>query len=117
VNISVNCTLISETRLTVERRVLIAGHCYIIAGGNHGLDRTDIPITEQPLEHRGGVRVERDCWIGAQATLLDGAHLGHDAVVAAGAVVNRSVESYHIVGGVPARVLRSRLEEEEPHHA
>lgn len=107
-NVSVNCTLISETELTIEDKVLVAGHCYVIAGGNHGLDQVDVPILEQPLEQQGGVRIERYGWIGAAAVVLDGVTVGHDAVVGAGAVVTRDVQPYAIVGGVPAKMMRDR---------
>lgn len=108
VNISVNCTLISETLLKIGDNVLIAGHCYLIAGGNHGLDRTDIPILEQPLIEKGGIDIREHCWLGANVTVLDGVTIGRDSAVAAGAVVNKSVDEYSIVGGVPAKLLRDR---------
>ncbi len=108
VNISVNCTLISETLLSIGENVLIAGHCYLIAGGNHGLDRTDIPILEQPLIEKGGIDIKEHCWLGANVTVLDGVTIGRDSVAAAGSVVTKPVPEYHIVGGVPAKVLRDR---------
>jgi acetyltransferase-like isoleucine patch superfamily enzyme len=108
VNISVNCTLISESELTIGSKVLIAGHCYLIAGGNHGIDRTDIPILEQPLLHKGGVHVGDNAWLGASVTVLDGVTIGRDSVVAAGAVVHRPLPDFAVGGGVPARVLRMR---------
>jgi acetyltransferase-like isoleucine patch superfamily enzyme len=110
-NISVNCTLISETTLRIEQKVLLAGHCYLVAGGNHGLERVDVPILDQPLKQQGGITVQRHSWLGAAAVVLDGVMVGHDAVVAAGAVVTRSPAPYTIVGGVPAKVLRNRIEE------
>jgi len=108
VNISVNCTLLSETELVIGKKVLIAGHVYMIAGGNHGLDRVDIPILEQPMIHKGGIHISDGVWIGAGAVLLDGVDVGKDAVIAAGAVVNKPVAPFHIVGGVPAKTLRDR---------
>ena len=55
-----------------------------------------------------GIVVEDDCWIGSGAIILDGVTIGRGSVVAAGAVVNKDVPAYAIVGGVPAKVLRSR---------
>jgi acetyltransferase-like isoleucine patch superfamily enzyme len=110
VNISVNCTLISESRLTIGARVLVAGHVYIVAGGNHGIDRTDVPILDQPMVHKGGVGIEDNCWIGAHVTVLDGVTIGRDSVVAAGAVVTRPFDPFSVVGGVPAKRLRDRKE-------
>lgn len=109
VNISVNCTLISETRLRIGDKTLIAGHCYLIAGGNHGLDRTDVPVCEQPCIQKGGIDIAPHCWLGAGVTVLDGVTIGRDSVVAAGAVVHRPLPAFVIAGGVPAKILRQRL--------
>jgi acetyltransferase-like isoleucine patch superfamily enzyme len=109
-NISANCTLISESTLTIGDRVLIAGHCYIIAGGNHGLSRVDMAPIDQPRLERGGVRIADNCWLGASVTVLDGVTLGRDAVIAAGAVVKRSVPAFCIAAGVPAKVRYDRRE-------
>lgn len=54
------------------------------------------------------VTIEDDVWIGFRATILKGVTVHVGAVVAAGAVVTRDVPGRHIVGGVPAKVLRVR---------
>lgn len=61
---------------------------------------------------KGGIVVGDDVWIGARATILDGVTIGQGAVVAAGAVVTKDVPPYSIVGGVPARVIKSRFDSE-----
>jgi chloramphenicol O-acetyltransferase type B len=58
------------------------------------------------------VRVGNDVWIGAGSIILDGVSIGDGAIVAAGAVVNKDVPPYAIVGGVPARIIRYRFDEE-----
>jgi len=60
----------------------------------------------------GRVRIGHDVWIGANAVVLRGVTVGDGAIVAAGAVVTRDVEPWTIVGGVPARPIRSRFEPE-----
>jgi phosphonate metabolism protein (transferase hexapeptide repeat family) len=61
-------------------------------------------------ERRGDrVIVGNDCWIGHAVILLPGVTVGDGAVIAAGAVVSRSVPPYTIVGGVPARAIRKRF--------
>lgn len=107
-NVSANCMLLSETRLSIGRNVLIAGMTYVVAGGNHGIERTDVPIISQPCESRGGVIIGDNCWLGANVTVLDGVTIGRDAVIGAGAVVTESVPEYAIAAGVPARVIRMR---------
>ena len=58
------------------------------------------------------VEIGNDVWIGFGATILGGVKIGDGAIIAAGAVVNKDVEPYSIVGGVPAKVIRYRFEEE-----
>lgn len=55
------------------------------------------------------VHIGSDVWIGSRAILVGGIDIGHGAIIAAGAVVTRNVPPYSIVGGVPAKLLRSRF--------
>ena len=86
--------------------VRIAAHTVVIPA-NHVFDDPDIPIARQGLSKRG-IRIGRDVWIGSGCQILDGVEIGNGCVVAAGAVVNRNLEPFSVVGGVPARVLKMR---------
>ena len=59
---------------------------------------------------RKGIKIGKNCWIGAKVTILDGVEIGNNCVIAAGAVVNKSMPSNAIIGGVPAKLLKSREE-------
>ena len=61
---------------------------------------------------KGDIIVDDDVWIGYRATVLSGVHIGKGAIVAAGAVVTKDVPPYAIVGGVPAKIIGYRFEEE-----
>lgn len=54
---------------------------------------------------RKGIKVGNNCWIGAKVTILDGVQVGDNCILAAGAVLTKSVPPNSIVGGVPARVI------------
>ncbi|WP_426668526.1 DapH/DapD/GlmU-related protein [Mucilaginibacter sp. McL0603] len=53
--------------------------------------------------------IGHDVWIGENAIVLDGVNIGTGAVVAAGAVVTKDVAPYTIVGGVPAKIIKTRF--------
>lgn len=86
--------------------VLIAGHCMIIPS-NHIFSRTDISINQQGTSSKG-IIIEDDVWIAASCQVLDGVTIGKGSIIAAGSVVNKSVEPYSVVGGVPAKFLKKR---------
>jgi acetyltransferase-like isoleucine patch superfamily enzyme len=92
--------------LVIGSNVLIAGHCLIIPA-NHVFARTDITINKQGTASKG-IIIEDDVWIGAGCQVLDGVTIGKGAIIAAGSVVNKSVDAYTIVGGVPAGFIKNR---------
>lgn len=55
------------------------------------------------------VDIGNDVWIGSNVIIMDGITIGDGAIIAAGAVVNNDVAPYTIVGGVPAKVIRTRF--------
>lgn len=98
--------------VNLEDDVLIGPGVHVPSGPHtHGIGRTDVPIREQPGK-LVCVRVGQGSWIGANAVVL--ADVGKHAVVMAGAVVTEPVPDYAVVGGVPARVVRSRLDQSLP---
>lgn len=69
--------------------------------------------TEQRFnEMRPPVTIGNDCWIGTRAFLAGGVTIGDGAIVLAGAVVTKDVPPFSIVGGIPAKVLRFRYDEQ-----
>lgn len=77
------------------------GHNVVFATLNHGLSPEERPIT-----YPAPIVLERNAWVGSNATILQGVTIGENAVVAAGAVVTRDVPANTIVGGVPAKFIR-----------
>lgn len=87
----------------------IIGNYVSFHSENHNFDRGDIPIRLQGVNHKG-IKIGKNCWIGAKVTILDGTIVGDGCVIAAGAVLNKEYPENSIIGGVPAKVLKSRFD-------
>ena len=73
---------------------------------NHVFDDPERPFVEQGITAEG-ISIEDDVWIGSGAIITDGVHVGKGAVIAAGAVVTQDVPAHTVVGGVPARPIKT----------
>ena len=78
----------------------------------HNYDDISVPIKDQGIT-RKPVSITEDVWIGAKATILGGIEIKQGSIIAAGAVVTSDVKEYSIVGGVPAREIKTRKKVEE----
>lgn len=72
-----------------------------IISANHDLANRDLHVKESP------VHIGESCWLGANAIILPGVTLGNRVVVAAGSVVSKSFPDNVLVGGVPAKVMKT----------
>ncbi len=73
---------------------------------NHVFDDPERPFVEQGITAEGIV-IEDDVWLGSGAIVTDGVRIGKGAVVAAGAVVTEDVPAHSVVGGVPAKPIKT----------
>lgn len=63
------------------------------------------------MRARGPIIVDDEVWIGQGATILSGVRIGKGAIIATGAVVTKDVPPYAVAGGVPARIIKYRFDE------
>lgn len=105
--------------LTIGRFVSIGPNVTLILGNhNHSTISTYPfatlreywPSAPEVDDHfsRGDIIIGNDVWVGANATIMSGVHIGDGAVIAAGALITKDVAPYDIVGGQPARVIKAR---------
>lgn len=78
----------------------------------HNFADPTVPMALQGDSRRKEIEIEDDVWIGQNAIIMPGLKIGTGAIIAAGAVVTRDVSAYDVVGGVPARVIRNRIDNE-----
>lgn len=109
VSINYDCHIGCVNEITIGNDVLIASRVYISDHGHGSPDYHDIdvPPSLRQVYSKGPVVIEDGAWIGEGACILPGVRVGRHAIVGANAVVTHDVPPYTIVGGVPARPLKT----------
>lgn len=107
----------SRSKIIIGDHVVFGPHVSI-RGGDHRTDVVGKFVDEvgddmKLPENDQDVVFEGDNWIGMNTTILKGVTIGRGCIVAAGAVVNKSMPPYSIIGGVPAKVLKMRFTPEQ----
>ena len=82
----------------------------IMMATSHEFKSLNIPINKQGAKQEDPIIIGDDCWIGTRAIILPGVSIGNHSIIAAGAVVTHSFPAYSIIGGVPAKLIKTRNE-------
>lgn len=116
--LNINYTGNKNERLYIGDYCSISTTCLFILGGEHDYKcvstypfLSKIGGYETEVLSKGPIEVDDDVWIGDNAIILSGVHLGKGSIIAAGSVVTHDVDPYAIVGGNPAKVIKYRFTE------
>lgn len=94
----------ATTHVELGKKVLTANGVYI-SDNRHGFERTDQPIVDQPIVQLATTYIGDGTWIGHNAAIY-GVRVGRNCVIGANAVVTRDIPDFSIAVGVPARVIK-----------
>lgn len=94
--------------IKIGEHVMMGPHVTIY-GSNHAYDRTDIPMTKQGNKKYPPVVIEDDVWIGGHVIINAGRIIKKGTIIAAGSVVTKDFPAYSIIGGNPAKLIKSRI--------
>lgn len=112
-----NTMMCTRAKIKVGDHVMTGPGVTFITGGHRydivGRTMKNIGNDEKLPENDQDIVLEGDNWIGANSTILKGVTVGLGAIIAAGAVVTENVPRYSIVGGVPAKVMKMRFDDEQ----
>ena len=92
----------------IGNHVILSRNCFIL-DKNHIFERTDIPLNDQGCYPPKQTIIEDDCWIGIRCLFTPGHKIGKGSIIGAGSVVTKDVESFSIVAGNPARLIKKRV--------
>jgi acetyltransferase-like isoleucine patch superfamily enzyme len=107
VGISQNCYIQVRGFVKIGNNVIFGPNVSIFSE-NHNFNNIEVFINEQG-ETRKGVTIEDGVWVGSGSIILDGVIIGKNSIIAAGSVVNKNVPSNCIFGGVPAKLIKTRI--------
>jgi acetyltransferase-like isoleucine patch superfamily enzyme len=107
-SIAQNSTISGENAgVFIGKNVMIAPNVVIIAF-NHGFESLDKPMSLQ-VNTEKAVVIEDDVWISSNCTISKGVRIGTGSIIGANSFVNRDIPPFSIAGGVPAKVIKSRM--------
>lgn len=90
--------------VVIGNNVMLAQHV-TVSGLNHGYQAIDQPPSRQKVVTRQTI-IDDNVWIGANAVVVPGVHVGKHSVVGAGSVVTKNIAPYSVVVGNPAKVVK-----------
>lgn len=95
--------------IIIGKYVMMAPEVHIVAN-NHNFSDISTPMCFQgsPLNPPITI-IEDDCWIGVRVIMTPGRHIRKGSIIAAGSVLTKDFSEYSIVGGNPAKLIRSRI--------
>ncbi len=99
--INFDCTFLDLGGITIEDNVMIAPKVSLLTEGH------PIPTGSRQSLVPKPIHIKKNAWIGASATILQGVTIGENSVVAAGAVVSKDVPDNTVVGGIPAKIIKT----------
>ena len=91
--------------IRIQKNVLLSDRIFI-GDSMHDYRNPEVPIIDQPMRAMGSVVIQEGAFIGINAVILPGVTIGRNAVVAASAVVTKSVPPFTVVAGNPATIVK-----------
>jgi acetyltransferase-like isoleucine patch superfamily enzyme len=101
-----HCVLGAGGGIRIGRDVTLGAYVQVLAE-NHEFGDAARPVNEQGVA-RKGIAIDDGCWLGNSVIVLDGVHIGRNAVVGAGSIVTKSLPDGAVAVGSPAQVVRVR---------
>lgn len=99
--INFDCVFLDLGGINIEDDVLIAPKVSLLSEGHPINPKERHSLIPKPIH------IKKNAWIGANATILQGVTIGENSIVAAGSVVSKDVPNNTIVGGTPAKIIKT----------
>lgn len=116
-----NCHINEDSHITAINSIRIGNNVLIgkkvlITDNSHGSSLPELMDTapkNRPLYSKGSIQIDDNVWIGEKASIMPGVHIGKGAIIAANAVVTHDIPPFCVAAGVPAKIVKIIVEENE----
>ena len=98
-----NLFICSSNHVTIGNETLIGENVTIMDFEAHGIE----PNKRRSVGEIGEVKIGKNVWVGNNVTILKNSEIGDNSIVAAGAIVNKKFPPNVIIGGIPAKIIKS----------
>ena len=122
ITIEAGAVLFTTRAKLIIKQHFVAGPGLTIITGDHmpilgrffdTVSDSDKDRLDKGHQYDQDVVIEEDVWCGANVTILKGVTIGRGSIIAAGAVVTKDIPRYSVAGGVPAKVIKRRMTDED----
>ncbi len=105
----------TESSIKIGNKVMFGPHVILVTGDHNSriAGRYMKDVKHKEPEDDQPIIIEDDVWLGCGVIVLKGVTIGAGSIIAAGAVVTKDVPANSIVGGVPAKLLKSRFDKDD----
>lgn len=107
-----NATMVDDTHIYIGDYTMLGPNVTITTAGHPILPE----LREKVYQYNMPVHIGRNCWIGANVTILPGVSIGENTVIGAGSVVTKNIPANVVAVGVPCKVLRSISEHDKEYY-
>ena len=116
INIGSGCTIgistlvhaMEGSDVSMGDNVLIGAFSYFIGSGPYGTESLELPFKKQGMFPQGGINIANNVWFGSNVQVLDGVNIASGSIIGASTVVNKDVDEYDVVAGVPMKLIKNR---------
>lgn len=111
VTITDHCYISGINKISIGDGVLFGPNCFVTDNFHGTAERDDLDraVVKREISSKGAVIIEDNVWIGRNTCIMPNVTIGRGVIIGANSVVTHDIPPYHVVAGVPARIISKKV--------